>query len=188
MLGLERDRDSRRRELSVKITRRDLLKVLGSAGAGFGLGSLLDKEALAKPGQIRIDPKSFAETASFVVFEEGGAYHVKDGRTGQIVFSDVDAASVIQKAIDALPPAGGKIFIKRGEYLMNAIPRLKGKSNVVIEGDYPVLKANVPAGISLLIGEHLATTKLGENVIVRGIIFDGNYPTIPNAARLTSSK
>ena len=57
------------------------------------------------------------EPYSYEIYKEGGLIKAKNGRTGQVEFKDTDAATVIQRAIDALP-TGGKIFIKNGTYLI----------------------------------------------------------------------
>lgn len=60
-----------------------------------------------------LDLSAFINTASYVVFQltVGGVttYYAKNGATGQIQFSGADAATVIQAAINALPPAGQKM-------------------------------------------------------------------------------
>jgi hypothetical protein len=71
--------------------------------------------------------------ASYIVYEEGGTYYAKNGRTGQVEFRSDDASSVIQYAIDALGERGGKVFIKAGDYYLSS--RIQIKSNVVVEGE-----------------------------------------------------
>jgi parallel beta-helix repeat protein len=57
------------------------------------------------------------EESSYIIFQEGGLVHAKNGGTGQIDFSGPDAAAVIQAAINALTN-GGKIFIKSATYVI----------------------------------------------------------------------
>jgi hypothetical protein len=51
------------------------------------------------------------EETSYIIFQENGLVHAKNGRTGQIDFSSADASAVIQEAINALPN-GGVVFVK----------------------------------------------------------------------------
>jgi len=69
---------------------------------------------------------------SYIIFQESGKVYAKNGRTGQIEFSDADVATVIQSAINTLTN-GGKIVIKSGYYeLLNTIQLHAGIS---IEGE-----------------------------------------------------
>ncbi|MDI9644996.1 MAG: hypothetical protein QFX35_07245 [Candidatus Verstraetearchaeota archaeon] len=58
-------------------------------------------------------------SASFVIFKEGGTYCAQNGKTGKIN-SGTDASTVIQSAINALSPSGGRIHIKSGKYVLTS--------------------------------------------------------------------
>ncbi len=62
--------------------------------------------------------------------------------TGKIDFSNTDASTVIQSAVDKIQSTGGKIFIKSGMYILNSGLNLIGKtyyggpnSGFIIEGE-----------------------------------------------------
>ena len=60
---------------------------------------------------ITIEPASFTETASYIIFRQDDTYYAKNGTTGEIEFSGTDASQVIQSAIDSTPE-GGFVFVK----------------------------------------------------------------------------
>jgi len=70
---------------------------------------------------------------SYLIFKKAGIVYARNGKTGELEFSDEDAATVIQKAIDALPAEGGKIFTKSGVYLIKN--RIKMRTGVWLEGE-----------------------------------------------------
>jgi len=51
---------------------------------------------------ITIEPASFTETASYIIFRQGDTYYAKNGTTGEIEFSGTGASQVIQQSIDSL--------------------------------------------------------------------------------------
>lgn len=51
----------------------------------------------------------------YIIYEDAGEFHAKNGQTMVITLSDADASTVIQHAVDSLPD-GGLIYIKKGEY------------------------------------------------------------------------
>ena len=130
---MHRERGSRTLKLNQR--RRELLKALGLAGLGFGLGMLVER-AIAHP-QIEkyyLHKYSGVQPYSYMIFKEGDTYYAKNGKTGEIKFEDDDASEVIQSAIDSLPEEGGKIFIKKGVYDINSTIRAE-KAFLVIEGE-----------------------------------------------------
>lgn len=61
-----------------------------------------------------LDP---VQQASYIVFTDGTKYYAKNGDTGQIELSDVDAPTVINYAIRQVgSKGGGDVFIRRGIY------------------------------------------------------------------------
>jgi hypothetical protein len=72
--------------------------------------------------RISLDP---TQSASYIIFQDEGMVKAKNGLTGEIEFSDSDAATVIQQAIDALPE--GQIFIREGLYRLSAGITVTGK-------------------------------------------------------------
>jgi hypothetical protein len=72
-------------------------------------------------------------TYSMVVYKKNDKYFARDGSTGN-VYSGTDAADVIQWAIDNVPPPGGTILIKRGDYYLSRAVRITKHVNLVGEG------------------------------------------------------
>jgi|GEM_PF-3642220 len=70
------------------------------------------------------------DAASYIIFKDGGLVKAKNGRTGQIEFSDSDTTTVIQSALNALT-SGGTVFIKKGRY--------KLPLRLYINNDYTIL-------------------------------------------------
>jgi hypothetical protein len=79
------------------------------------------------------------EEASYVVFVgEDGRYYVKNGTTGHVEYSDVDATNALQYAIDRLAKSGGgKVVLRRGCYRVAqpARPQLINSGDVIVEGE-----------------------------------------------------
>ena len=124
--------------------------------------------------------------ASYIVYEEGGTYYAKNGRTGQIEFSGTDASEVIQRAIDALGDRGGRVFLKSGGYVltkpivMRSRVRLEGEemqaTELVVSGDFPAIKieGSSPADVDRVI-----------RVTVSGILITGTGTGYPNCHGIT---
>jgi len=121
----------------------------------FSVGYFVGLTA-AQTGTITIEPGSFTETASYVIWTDGTYVYAKNGITGAVDFKGTDASTVIQSAVKALT-SGGKIFIKSGTYWLNTIADypfvLHFKAPMTVEcekGAVFVLNvSNVPNGRSL---------------------------------------
>jgi len=87
--------------------------------------------------------RSTEETASYIVFTEDGVKKAKNGHTGKVEFSDEDAATVIQAALDAIDK--GITFIRGSPdiYWLSKSIYVKGHKGLVGEGKYPVRLAAV---------------------------------------------
>jgi len=134
-MGRERRPERSYRTLKLNQRRRELLKALGLAGLGFGLGMLTER-AIAHPQIERyyLHKYSGVEPYSYTVFREGDMYYAKNGKTGE-VFEDDDASEVMESAISSLPDTGGRIFIKSGDYRVSGNKTITLKSNVEIVGE-----------------------------------------------------
>ncbi len=77
---------------------------------------------------------SNVETATFVIYKDATLTYAKNGTSGEISFNDASSATVIQKAINALPSKGGKISIKTGNYTITSSIMLN-KTGVIFEGE-----------------------------------------------------
>jgi len=91
--------------------------------------------------------------ASYIITKDpDGTVNAIDGRTGALKFSDSDAATVIQAAIDSLGSRGGKILIKRGDYQIST-----GLELAKAETTYHGTTIYQPIAIE---GESMLSTKL----------------------------
>jgi len=89
--------------------------------------------AIAMKGLMQL--KNPVEEASYIVFTDGSRYYAKNGSTGIIEYSDVDATKVIQYAVDRVgEQGGGKVFIKRGMYSISGTISIT-KDGVIIVGE-----------------------------------------------------
>jgi len=70
---------------------------------------------------------------SYIIFKCNPYILAKNGLTGQIEFSGVNASNVIQSAIDALENKGGKIIIKSGYYPIKT--PIQMRDAIVIQGE-----------------------------------------------------
>jgi len=126
------------------------------------------------------------ETASYIIYKEGNKIKAKNGQTGQIEFSDEDAATVIQQAIDALIN-GGKIFIKAGTYTIENAGSAYGvqitNNDIMVEGegDKTVLKAADDSNFSQGI---LFVAYYRTNIAIRNLKLDGNKANQATYGRL----
>jgi hypothetical protein len=71
--------------------------------AAFSVGYFVGLTA-AQTGTITIEPGSFTETASYVIWTDGTNVYARNGVTGAIDFKGTDASTVIQAALNALTP------------------------------------------------------------------------------------
>ena len=112
--------------------------------------------------------RTFPHTYSYMVYREGDVYYAKDGVTGSVEFSDVDAVNVIQYAIDKVNVlGGGRVLLKRGTYVVGKTISIK--SNVIVEGegsDVTILR-----GSSTSFGTVIDIDSQS-NIVVRGLTID----------------
>lgn len=136
--------------------RREVLG--GISGAMIGLAGCLGDVGPAekldtKEGQTAIPPhdhsgpeqggtslsphsvtiEAFSQPKSFIVYKRDGEVKALDGRSQQERFSDTDARTVIQSAIDALE-SGGTVFIRSGTYLIGP-ESIRPRSGTQIVGE-----------------------------------------------------
>ena len=79
---------------------------------------------------VTLEPGSFVETASYVIWTDGTTIYAKNGQTGEIEFSGTDATTVIQNAINN----GYSVFLKNGNYTITTYLQIS-KSNFVLRGE-----------------------------------------------------
>jgi len=90
---------------------------------------------------------------SMIVYTDGSKYYAKNGLTGAVEYNDVDAAGVIQYAVDKLKGIGGTVFIKSGTYVFSKSVMLWSSVHVVGE----------TRGISVF---DIGGTQMGSNGVV----------------------
>jgi len=119
--------------------------------------------------------------ASYIVYEEGGTYYTKNGRTGQIEFSSTDASDAIQYAINNI--SSGTVFIKEGVYDLTKDVQIANKSFVTVLGDNAMLRN----GRIVVYGENYWRAQRNR---ISGIIFVNGGVRIENAmgTRIDSCK
>jgi hypothetical protein len=123
----------------------------------------------AQTGTITVEPGSFAETASYVVWTDGTYVYAKNGKTGAIEFSGTDAASVIQSALNAL--TSGRTWkekvVLKGEFVLNSMINLTSYLHLELQGS---LKLANNKDVTMLYGAGLT------HLEISGGIMDGNSP------------
>jgi hypothetical protein len=133
------------------------------------------------------DPlKTFTDYAvqpvSYIVFGDGVRYYVKNGSTGVIEYSDIDASKVIQYAVDKLRVGGGRIYIKSGTYYLASQILVQNASDIIIEGEgwSTKLVATNPDQNIIKIGERLPLVydprrlSVVKRVVIRDLYLDGS--------------
>nr|WP_319491751.1 right-handed parallel beta-helix repeat-containing protein [uncultured Desulfobacter sp.] len=71
---------------------------------------------------------------SYIIEKKGMMVSAIESQTGRTVDSRADAADVIQGRLDALPPSGGRIFLRLGTYVLSHGLKVRS-SRTVIEGE-----------------------------------------------------
>ncbi len=114
------------------ISRKKFLQSIAAAGAAGAAGLALS-ESVIRPVHATV---ADADTASYVIKNESGTINAYSGDTGQVAFTGTDAAAVIQNAVNALPMAGGIIFLREGTYPITAAAQasIGLPSGVVVQG------------------------------------------------------
>jgi len=170
---MHRERGSRTLKLNQR--RRELLKALGLAGLGFGLGMLVER-AIAHPQIERyyLHKYSGVQPYSYEIFGEGDTYYAKSGKTGEIKFEDDDASEVIQSAVNELPN-GGEIAIKSGVFLISKEILLSANITIFGEGSSTILKTTkyvnifrIPDGAIRITIAHLQLDGNRDNIVDEG--------------------
>lgn len=125
------------------------------------------------------DIMDLKSVASYIVFKDGDKYYAKNGFTGIVEYSDVDATKVIQYAINQSKKGGvvafrpGTYYIKpQFTYHLQTRPyavglTTDGADGLIIEGNGARLVADVGTEIILYV---LNTS----NSIIRNLVLDGN--------------
>jgi len=142
--------------------------------AMFSIGYFVGLAA-AQTGAITIEPGSFTETASYVIWTDGTTIYAKNGQTGAIDYSGTNAASVIQSAINAL--TDGLIFFRNAQYNITSQLTIDDGKNIVLCGESrekTVFKDDRDTDWSKTI---TGGSDLTSNVTIRNIKFDRSVPS-----------
>ena len=168
------------RALKLNQRRRELLKALGLAGLGFGLGMLAER-AIAHPQIERyyLHKYSGVEPYSYTVFREGDMYYAKNGKTGE-VFEDDDASEVIQSALNSIER--GIVYVKCDVELYSGI-HIGGWKGLVFEwGRRISLKSDLDTPV---IYTHTSQPDYVANpILLKNVWIGGGGHTVPEAIRI----
>jgi len=78
-------------------------------------------------------------TASYIVYRDGDMYYAANGKTMSVEYSNRDATSVIQYAIDNSPECG-TVFLKHAQYYIN--DEIKLRNGISMIGEYAEILPN----------------------------------------------
>lgn len=109
--------------------------------------------------------------ASYIIFKSGGKIYAKNGSSGEIEYSGVDAGEVIQNVIDKLT-TGGRIFVRTGEYTINTTITLPSDTFLEGESHSVVLKVGDNSNVNVI--ENANKTSGNSNIIIANIEINGN--------------
>lgn len=85
----------------------------------------------SSPSPVTIEPGSFVETVSYVLWRDGSTYYAKNGLTGAVT-SGTNASQISASAINSLPASGGVVYYASSEF---TIPKkIELKNNTIISG------------------------------------------------------
>ena len=79
-----------------------------------------------------------AEEYDYIIFQEGAFIKAKNGKSGIVDFSSINASAVMNHAASK----GNSFFIKFGEYMLSADVILENKQNARMIGDGAKIKGN----------------------------------------------
>lgn len=109
--------------------------------------------------------------ADYIIYKDGGITYALNGNTGNIDSSNVDSATVIQFAIDALV-SGGRITLKVGTYVLT-VYILIDNAGILLEGcgKSTILDAS---GIPYVVDASYGISVTGNNVEIRNLTIHGD--------------
>jgi len=146
---------------------------------------------LAQIPSIRLDHRHFVGEPSIIVFKEGDLTCALDVKTKALIVQSRDASEVIQRAIDyvvangtviknekneyEMVGGGGRILIKRGEYVLRAGLNFSNAYNIDFEGEgrSTVLKLDDGVNDSIIKDLKDKANTRARNTI-RNLLLDGN--------------
>jgi hypothetical protein len=134
-------------------------------------------EVIAETGLMKI---RIPESISYTVFTDGVRYYAKNGFTGAIEYSGVDASDVINWAL-AMAPEGSKVVL-RGEFIVDdgkaiSIP----PKSITVEGPARIVKL-ATTSFQRAVALPPASTK---DIVIRGLEFDLTRVTAANTIAIS---
>jgi hypothetical protein len=181
---------------------KNLLKIVALAliismsfGAGFVLSTGTGTTTITPNGITTYSPITNASyvltypisSASYIVFMDNTNTYVRNGTTGDIEYYNPDASASINWAIQNLPSAGGEIYLKTGDYVINSPINLyhekvalvgAGVGNAILDVNVSnincvVINASSTTVSSLSVWHGLVTaTGSGAGVLIRNVCQD----------------
>jgi len=120
------------------------------------------------PAWMRRRSDLYSVPADIIVYRDGAYAVAVNGKTKQVIHSDVNHKHVWEKAIDSVPE-NGKI-VGLGEF--NICELEITKSNIEIAG--PTLYCDVDGSAIMIIGSRGSSDKIAENIKLRDMVFYGD--------------
>lgn len=126
-----------------------------------------------------IEPGSMVQDATYVIFEDNGAYYAKSGETGAIIFTSVYATALFNMVFSNISDDGGKVKIKAGDYELNSAAFIT-KNNTLVEGEGGSTILRLVSGSTGGEYVYVLTNRISygvpgsSNITVRDLCIDGN--------------
>jgi len=114
-----------------------------------------------------IDSSAGQHSYSYLIYQDGTFYYLKNGTTGAIDYSSTNASAVFQSAFDSLT-SGGEVFVKAGTYVLTTQIIIEYDGiELVGEGFYKtILSYSTTSGYFMAIRHPVSGTS---NARIRGI-------------------
>ena len=115
------------------------------------------------------------QSASYIVWEDGGTYYAKSGETGAMDFSGLLFSTVYQAAIDAVETdGGGTVMLRPGNFVVRAGIVPKDNVNLMGSGRFQsILIGHVDLANAAIMQLTGSTTNYLENVTISDMGFQG---------------
>jgi len=130
-------------------------------------------------GRKEFEKRTFPYTYSYMVYQKDNTYYAKNGDTGDVEYSDTDAAKVIQYAADkVIGIGGGRILIRRGVY--NAYSQVWIRSTInrpvrlIIEGEGGATSIDYESATRIVFRTISLTNENSSTAIRVGYRYDDN--------------
>jgi len=116
-------------------------------------------------------------SASYIIWTENSSatpvYYAKNCTTGSLEFKGSDASTVIQKALNRLPPVGGGLYLQSGKYIIQSSIILN-RSNVYIAGEGASTQLQLADGANCDIFQIDTSTQALSDIAIANLYLNGN--------------